>query len=364
MEVRKYFPKGFGVHFSPKRVQWGQGEVKANGGDKKRMHYTTDILNVSDATFDEVALETFCFQAVCCPPYREYLHGMGVSPEQVCRVEEIPFMPIEVFKYRDVYVARDGASYVKPQAVFTSSGATQSRHSMRSLAHYEATFTEAFRTFYGHPDAWSIYGLLPGYLERPDGSESSLIYMVRGLGGKFYLYDHDRLLRDMATDPKPKILLGVSYALWDLADTTKLSSSTMFPRGAFDDTIVMETGGMKGHRKELPRAEFHRILCDAFGVEKIHSEYGMAELTSQAYSQGGGVFRCPPWMRVLVRDVNDPLDIKASGRGGLNVIDLANRWSCSFIQTQDMGVLHKDGTFEVDGRIEGSDIRGCNLLIQ
>ena len=176
-----------------------------------------------------------------------------------------------------------------------------------------------------------------------------------GSGG-FYLDDYDALLRDMAADPKPTILLGVSYALWDLAERYA---------PPLHDTVVMETGGMKGYREELPKEEFHRILCRAFGVGEIHSEYGMAELTSQAYSAGGNLFRCPPWMRVVARDVNDPFDLLPDGsRGGLDIVDLANRWSCAFIQTQDAGRVAADGSFVVEGRIDRAEIRGCNLLVQ
>ncbi len=210
----------------------------------------------------------------------------------------------------------------------------------------------------GNPARWSLYGLLPNYLQREG---SSLVYMVDRLIGRcgsggFYLDDYERLLADMAADPKPKILLGVSYALWDLAEryAPKLR-----------DTIVMETGGMKGRREELPKEEFHRILCEAFGVESIHSEYGMAELTSQAYSDGGGRFRTPGWMRVAVRDVNDPFcRLLPDQRGGIDIIDLANRYSCAFIQTQDVGRVSADGSFRIEGRIDRSDIRGCNLLVQ
>ena len=221
-----------------------------------------------------------------------------------------------------------------------------------------AAFTAAFRRFYGDPAHWNLYGLLPNYLQREG---SSLVYMadrlIRQCGsGGFYLDDYERLLSDMARDPKPKILLGVSYALWDLAERYA-------PK--LHDTIVMETGGMKGRREELPKAEFHRILCTAFGVEKIHSEYGMAELTSQAYSDGDGRFRTPAWMRILIRDSNDPFDrLQEEQRGGIDIIDLANRYSCAFIQTQDTGRLHRDGTFEIESRIANSDIRGCNLLVQ
>jgi hypothetical protein len=175
-----------------------------------------------------------------------------------------------------------------------------------------------------------------------------------GRGG-FYLYDYEQLIADMAADERPKILLGVSYALWDLAERYA-------PK--LQNTVVMETGGMKGRRKEISKHELHKILCDGFGVERIHSEYGMAELTSQAYSTGEGLFYAPKWMRILVRDVNDPFDHKPEGmRGGIDIIDLANISSCAFIQTQDMGRLADDGGFVIEGRIAGSDIRGCNLLV-
>lgn len=232
-----------------------------------------------------------------------------------------------------------------------------SHHMMASTEDYRRTFIAAFEHFYGPVERWSIYGLLPNYLEREG---SSLVYMVdelirrAGTGG-FYLNDYERLIADIESDTKPKILLGVSYALWDLAEqyAPKLS-----------DTIVMETGGMKGRRKELSKSELHDILCRGFGVEVIHSEYGMAELTSQAYSQGNGIFTPPQWMRVLVRDVNDPMDHAPTGmRGGVDIIDLANISSCAFIRTQDMGRLYDDGSFMLEGRIAGSDIRGCNLLV-
>mgnify|MGYP007106868818 FL=1 len=310
----------------------------------------------SAAAFDCAALELFHFQAERCGVYREYLAEIGIDPAAVRRVDEIPMLPIEFFKWRDVYCGD-----TEPQIVFTSSNTGQSvasHHMMASTALYEAAFTAAFERFYGNPARWSLYGLLPNYLQREG---SSLVYMVDRLIGRcgsggFYLDDYERLLADMAADPKPKILLGVSYALWDLAEryAPKLR-----------DTIVMETGGMKGRRREMPREEFHGMLCAAFSVASIHSEYGMAELMSQAYSQGDGLFRTPPWMRVLTRDLNDPFARTGSGRsGGINVIDLANVYSCSFLQTQDFGTAYDDGTFRIEGRITGSEIRGCNLLVQ
>ena len=303
-----------------------------------------------------MVLEVFRFQAEKCAPYRQYIELLGVEPSDVCRIEDIPFLPIELFKVRDVYCGEQ-----EPEKVFTSSsttGQTPSRHLMQSLALYERAFTRAFEQFYGKVEGWSIYGLLPNYLQREG---SSLVYMVDRLisrcgSGGFYLDEYEKLIADMEADAKPKILLGVSYALWDLAEqyAPKLKN-----------TVVMETGGMKGRREELPKAEFHKILTTAFGVEKIHSEYGMAELTSQAYSSGDGVFYAPPWMRVMARDVNNPLRVLPVGsRGALNIIDLANLSSCAFIATQDVGRVSDDGAFTVEGRLSGAEVRGCNLLVQ
>ena len=310
----------------------------------------------SNEDFEREALRIFRHQAVACAPYAEYLHLIGVEPSEVQHIEEIPMLPIELFKSHEVYCGER-----EPQVTFTSSattGMTPSRHSVGDLSLYERAFTEGFRAFYGEPSEWSIYALLPSYLERQG---SSLVYMADRLiaecgSGGFYLDDYEKLLADMAADPKPKILLGATYALLDLAEchAPKLKNA-----------IVMETGGMKGRRKELPKAELHKRLCEAFSVEKIHSEYGMAELLSQGYSSGEGIFRTPKWMRVLVRDVNDPFARLDDGRrGAIDIIDLANLSSCAFIATQDMGIRYADGSFRIEGRVQSSDIRGCNLLVQ
>lgn len=314
------------------------------------------ILNISNKVqFEDCALRLFRYQAQRCEPYRRYTELLGIDPAEVSKVEDIPFLPIELFKSSDVYCGEG-----TPEIVFTSSntGATQpSRHLMASLETYRQAFTRAFEHFYGKAEEWSIYGLLPNYLEREG---SSLVYMVDTLikrcgSGGFYLNDYEKLIEDIERDPKPKILLGVSYALWDVAEKYA-------PK--LQNTIIMETGGMKGRREELSKSELHKILCEGFGVETIHSEYGMAELTSQAYSKGGGIFYAPDWMRVMVRDVNDPFDHTPQGmRGGIDIIDLANLSSCAFIQTQDIGRVLSDGGFMIEGRIAGSDIRGCNLLI-
>lgn len=322
----------------------------------KVMFNVERIFNIeNEEQFESCALELFRYQAEHCPPYRRYLELIAINPADIQRINDIPFLPIELFKSSDVYCGED-----KPEIVFTSSntGSTvPSRHMMASLAVYREVFTRVFEEFYGEAKNWSIYGLLPNYLEREG---SSLVYMVDTLikecgSGGFYLNNYEQLIEDIKRDSKPKILLGVSYALWDVAEQYS-------PK--FENTIIMETGGMKGRRKELSKSELHKILCDGFGVETIHSEYGMAELTSQAYSKGNGLFYTPRWMKVMVRDVNDPFDHTPNGmRGGIDIIDLANISSCAFIQTQDIGRVKDDGGFIIEGRIAGSDIRGCNLLI-
>lgn len=324
------------------------------------MFDTDDILNIGDdAAFERMALQLFRFQAEHCKPYAEYLRLAGYNANDIQRInqlQKVPFLPIGVFKWRTVYCGD-----AEPEIVFTSSattGMTPSRHPMARLDDYEKTFTAAFRAFYGDPAQYGIFALLPSYLERQG---SSLVYMAdrliaRSGAGGFYLDDYGKLIADMERCPKPKILLGVTYALLDLAERHA-------PQ--LRDTIVMETGGMKGRREEISKGELHRLLCNAFGVSEIHSEYGMAELTSQAYSAGGGVFRSPAWMRVFTRDINDPFDLLPAGsRGGINIIDLANISSCAFIETQDAGRTLPDGSFTVEGRIDRSEIRGCNLLVQ
>ena len=310
----------------------------------------------SDKEFEREALSLFRYQAEHCAPYAEYVRLLGINPDDVTRIEDIPMLPIEIFKSHKVYCGKG-----EPEMLFTSSATTgmvQSRHYVEDLTLYEMAFTKAFHHFYGDPKECSIYALLPSYLEREG---SSLVYMAEKLiascgGGGFYLHDYEKLLHDMSHDPNPKILLGVTHALLDLAENYA-------PH--LDNTVVMETGGMKGKRKELPKSELHKILCSAYGVERIHSEYGMAELMSQAYSFGDGIFRTPKWMKVLVRDVNNPFArLSAGRRGGLDIIDLANRSSCAFIATQDMGIRYENGSFRIEGRIAQSDIRGCNLLVQ
>lgn len=317
--------------------------------------------------FKESALKLFRWQSERCAPYREYISLLGVVPSEVKTLEEIPFLPIELFKREKIY-----CGVGEPEMVFTSSsttGQTPSCHYMSSLKDYESVFSRAFSLFYGNIEERAIYALLPSYLEREG---SSLIYMIDKLieqaGGGFYLYNHEKLLHDMASDPKEKILFGVSYALLDLVESFS-------PK--LEKTIVMETGGMKGRRKELTKSELHSKLMSSLGVESIHSEFGMAELTSQAYSMGDGLFYTPPWMEIVVRDLNDPFSRVGEGKqGGVNIIDLANRDSCAFIQSEDLGVKYdvvsresifgnfESRPFKLMGRADKSEIRGCNLLIE
>ncbi len=293
------------------------------------------------------------------PVYREFCDALGVNSGLVSEIRDIPFLPIELFKKRPVK-AFEGTA----EKVFVSSGTTAqapSRHHVKDAGVYEQGFRNAFRLFYGNPSDYCILALLPGYLERGD---ASLVYMVQGLiddsghpDSGFYLYDHDRLastLRKLTREGQKSLLIGVSFALLDFAEAHPMP---------LPGTTVMETGGMKGRRREMVRDELHQVLCRAFDQQYIHSEYGMTELLSQAYSQGNGRFACPPWMRVLVRDTSDPLRLLSHGQGGgINIIDLANIHSCSFIASQDLGRLLPDGTFEVIGRFDQSDVRGCNLM--
>jgi phenylacetate-coenzyme A ligase PaaK-like adenylate-forming protein len=324
--------------------------------------FIENIFKISDRkTFRAAAMEVFNYQAKHTPVYRDYLAALGTDPSRVQEPEEIPFLPIEFFKSHTVLA--DGKD---AEVVFESSGTTgttPSRHHVADAGLYQANFTRGFRKFYGDPEQYCILALLPSYLER---SGSSLVHMMDHLikhsgysESGFYLDNLEELsalLQKRNQDVIPTLLLGVSFALLDLAENYPL------PLGGH--ITVMETGGMKGRRKELIRSELHRVLKDAFNVGSVHSEYGMTELLSQTYSTGEGLFKAPPWMNVLVRDPNDPLSLLPPGQsGGINIIDLANIYSCSFIATGDLGKVHEDGSFEVLGRYDHSDIRGCNLLI-
>ena len=314
----------------------------------------------SDSRFEQLALQTFRHQAQNCKVYRDFLTGLQVDAGAVNAIAQIPFLPVEFFKNHTVV-----SSTEQPEVVFTSSGTTgmiTSRHYVSQTHWYTQSFSQAFRLFYGDVTGYTILALLPSYLEREG---SSLIYMADSLikqsanaDSGFYLYNHQELYQQLLKQKaagKPTLLLGVTFALLDFVEQYQLD---------FPQLIVMETGGMKGRRKEMVRAELHQTLCNGFGVSAIHSEYGMTELLSQAYSKGEGIFNCPPWMRILARDTNDPLSILQDDRtGGINIIDLANYNSCAFIATQDLGRVQPDGSFEVMGRFDHSDVRGCNLLI-
>ena len=318
------------------------------------------IFSISNqAQFEELTLQVFAFQFQNNPVYKRYCEYLQKAPENVHQVMDIPFLPIEFFKSHKVI-----SSNKVPQAVFESSGTTSentSKHFVTDLEVYQQSFLKGFTNFYGPVEDYCILALLPSYLEREG---SSLIYMVNNLiqqskhsDSGFYLNnlnDLNQKLIQLQDKGIKCLLVGVSFALLDLAEQFPMDLS---------HTIVMETGGMKGRRRELIREELHSILKTAFHVPKIHSEYGMTELLSQAYSKGDGLFQCPPWMKIIIRDTEDPLGIQPYGKtGGINVIDLANVNSCSFIATQDLGKVHPTGTFEVLGRFDNSDIRGCNLL--
>jgi hypothetical protein len=318
----------------------------------------------SEREFEKAAIDIFQFQARENTIYKNYLHILKRDPSDVNSIEAIPFLPIEFFKTGKVV---SGSFLLQLTAqTFTSSGTTgsePSKHMVADISLYEKSFRKGFELFYGDIRQYCILALLPSYLEREG---SSLVYMVDDLikssqnpESGFYLHNMDDLattLKKVHGRKQKTILIGVTYALLDFVEKYTFN---------FPDLIVMETGGMKGRRKEIVRDELHEILCKGFGVNKIHSEYGMTELLSQAYSKGNGIFRTPSWMKILIRDINDPFSFLSPHKmGGINVIDLANFYSCSFIATQDLGKIHNDGSFEILGRFDDSDIRGCNLMVE
>jgi phenylacetate-coenzyme A ligase PaaK-like adenylate-forming protein len=317
------------------------------------------LFNISDRNFNEKAMELFNFQAENNPFYKTYLELLKVNPSSITDITQIPFMPIDFFKTHIVITG--GPSY---DTIFLSSGTTgqeRSKHYVTDLPFYELVTVKIFNFFYGELKDHIILALVPSYLENKN---SSLIYMINGFIKKsgselsgFVLGEMNSLkirLDECRKRSKKIILFGVSYALLDLAEQFPIDLS---------DVIVIETGGMKGRRKEILKNELHRILTDKLSLTKVHSEYGMTELLSQAYSAGKGRFKCPPWMKILIREVNDPFLISNEiNHGGINIIDLANVNSCAFIETQDLGSASKDGSFEVRGRLDNSDLRGCNLM--
>ena len=329
------------------------------------------VLSVTESGFSELALEIYRYQYQHNEVYHQYVNALYGSGDGVTTLTQIPFLPIRFFKSHQVKTTS-----FDPTLIFESSGTTgsvNSRHYIKDPGLYEAGFTKGFEMFYGPVADWCIIGLLPSYLERKN---SSLVYMVNQMirlsgnpASGFYLDEFDALLAVLKTlreSNQKTLLIGVTFGLLDFAEGYK----GRLPTGLFDHTVIMETGGMKGRRKEKIRPEVHSILEDAFQVPTIHSEYGMTELLSQAYSKGEGIFNCPPWMKVMIRDEEDPLmgneamtGFRGTIRGALNIIDLVNVYSCSFIATDDLGVLHHDGSFEVMGRMDNSDLRGCSLML-
>lgn len=325
--------------------------------DLEKRIFTID----SEETFLRTCLEVFRYQAEACPIYKHYIALRRIDPSGVTRLDEIPFLPIEFFKTHSIIA--EGKSAAITFSSSGTTGTTQSKHLVADIGLYEESFLRAFQAFYGDPRDLAILALLPSYLEREG---SSLIYMVDHLIQRsqvpqsgYFLYNYDDLLAtlsELRARRTPTLLMGVTYALLDFAESHALD---------FPELTVMETGGMKGRRREMVREEVHNLLTRRFGVGQIHSEYGMTELLSQAYSAGAGRFRCPPWLRVIAREANDPFSLETSGKtGALNIVDLANLYSCAFIETQDLGKVYPDGSFEVLGRFDNSDIRGCNLLVQ
>jgi phenylacetate-coenzyme A ligase PaaK-like adenylate-forming protein len=324
----------------------------------RAMQWNHKIFEIKKGDFEALALQVFRLQSIENPVYKAYLEALNVNPLLVNSLNDIPFLPIRFFKSHAVQTG-----LFEPEAIFESSGTTgsiNSRHLVKDISLYEESFINGFELFYGAIKDYCIIDLLPSYLERKN---SSLVFMVNKMiqlsehtASGFYLDEYEKLftlLTELEKRKQKTLLIGVTFALLDFAEKYSLP---------LKHTIIMETGGMKGRREEMIRLQVHDVLKKAFGATVIHSEYGMTELLSQAYSKGDGIFNCPPWMKILLRDEEDPLLVKENGYGVINVIDLANINSCSFIATDDAGQLNDDGTFEVLGRVDGSDVRGCSLL--
>ncbi|MFM7858565.1 MAG: acyl transferase [Flammeovirgaceae bacterium] len=315
----------------------------------------------NDSNFEDIALRLFKVQATENTVYTSYLHHLGIDAAKITSIDQIPFLPIGFFKTHSIQTG-----HWRPETVFTSSGttgATVSRHLVQNMDFYLRHSQLLFEQFFGSLSQFHLLALLPSYLEREG---SSLITMIdwfikrtQSPHAGFYLYNQTDLIKKLnglKSDRKKTLVWGVSFALLDLAEKNELDLS---------HCLLMETGGMKGRRQEWVREELHRFLCTRFNVSTIHSEYGMTELLSQAYSKGKGVFQCPSTLKIQIRDLNDPFTVLANGKTGLiSVIDLANTHSCAFIQTQDLGRVTQNGSFEVLGRMDNSDVRGCNLLVE
>ena len=325
-----------------------------------------EIMKVSENYFDALALKIFRAQYKHNKTYQAFCNYLKVDVDKITAINQIPFLPIQFFKSKEIKTTA-----FNEEIIFESSGTTgsiNSKHFVKDKRIYEASYIAGFDKFYGAVNDYCIIGLLPSYLER---QHSSLVYMVNDLIEKsehansgFYLYDYEKLKKVLSENEKAKqktILIGVTYALIDFAEQFPLK---------LNYTTIMETGGMKGRREELTRTQVHKILSDNFGLENIHSEYGMTELLSQAYSTERGIFKCSNTMKILIRSEDDPFEIltkketdKKFVTGGINIIDLANLYSCSFIATDDAGKQYDDTSFEIIGRLENSDIRGCGLMV-
>jgi phenylacetate-coenzyme A ligase PaaK-like adenylate-forming protein len=323
--------------------------------------FKNKVFKISNsAEFSEAALKLFQWQYQHVPIYQQYVEAIKVNPNSITRVDDIPCLPISFFKSHKVL-----ADTIETDFFFSSSGTTgqkTSKHFVPNIELYKDSFLTAFNQFYGNPKSYCILALLPAYLERKG---SSLVYMADQLidlsehsKSGFYLNDFESLrntLEQLKTEKQKTILLGVSFGLLDFIENEAFH---------WPELTVMETGGMKGRRKEMIRKELHEVLSRGFGVEQIHSEYGMTELLSQAYSKGNGIYRCPPWMKAITRDTDDPFSkTKLGVTGGLNIIDLANMYSCAFIATEDLAKIHENDTFEVLGRFDAAEVRGCNLMV-
>lgn len=322
--------------------------------------YCKSIFSISSQKeFEDLALEAFNFQFKNNKVYSKYCKFLNVIPSEITDISNIPFLPIEFFKSHQILSSQE-----EIKQVFDSSGTTgtiPSKHFITDLNIYESSFLKSFLLFYGKPQDYAIIGLLPSYLER---NGSSLVYMVNKLielskqkESGFYLNDYENLIKtitQLESEKKPYLLFGVSFALLDIAEKYNIE---------IKHGIIVETGGMKGRRKELTRKELHQEFTKSFNTKSIHSEYGMTELLSQAYSHENEIFNCPPWMKILIRSTDDPLQVNTSGKGAINIIDLANINSCCFIATSDLGQSFDNSSFKISGRFDDSDIRGCNLLV-
>jgi hypothetical protein len=322
--------------------------------------FSDRLLSPDGFDFEELALELFHFQAEHNAVYRAFIQARNLEVKKVDRIDQIPFLPIQFFKSHQVVCGSEGLF----PAYYASSGTTgviTSRHYIWSEDFYLSHAQRIFEEQYGPLNNYHILALLPAYLERKG---SSLVAMADDFIKKsqsehsgFYLYNHQELiekLEGLQEDARPVLLIGVTFALLDLVERE-------LPR--LPQLIVMETGGMKGKRKEMIREEVHEILCESFGLDRIHSEYGMTELMSQAYSKGFGKYTLPGTMRIFLRDTHDPLSWSNRTQGGINIIDLANFHSCAFIETQDLGKYDQKGNLEILGRFDNSEIRGCNLMV-